>query len=109
MRAMGSKIHSLYIHHSGGGLYAIGKLGGTGRVNGGRKGATLPGLSVQVSSTRVNCIPSFSSTSIIWGFSHGCRPPEWDAVCDWDSVVADLAPSVSIAVNRGGGRARSQA
>jgi len=53
-------------------------------------------------------IPSFSSTSIIWGFSHGCRPPEWDAVCDWDSVAADLAPSVTIAVNRSGGRARSR-
>ena len=41
-------------------------------------------------------IPSLSSTSIIWGFSHGCRPPEWDAVGVWDSDLADLAPSVAI-------------
>ena len=56
----------------------------------------------------LHVVPSFSSTPIIWGFSHGCCPPEWDAILGWDSAQADLAPSVPIAIKCGGGRACSQ-
>jgi len=46
-------------------------------------------------STFFVTIPSFSSTSIIWGFSHGASHPSGTPSAVWDSDRADLAPSVA--------------
>ena len=57
------------------------------------------------SQTRILCghvgsigIPSFSSTSIIWGFSHGATHPSGTPSGVDFSSLADLATSVAIAL-----------